>query len=571
MGEKPDTFERLVLTMESSERRELLRQLAERTESKNEEYKTQDARVEVVPPGEDSSPERQYTAQPFIVRLWFALIAFFSSSTPVQAYSSYMVKILGRKLARQYSPYISVRQRSYTNDFHRELVRLREAQTFFSSLLDEYESNKGGFFVILSSLAMKKTFEAIGAAANPFTEPYDRDTGKDVRTSCLRAIDSVLLSIPDDERARLYQASRAIEWIRRFIALPIDRILLRFSVMNDLKQGCPLDTVSDEIESLASTLASARKIPILTLEAMYLFSVQETMRDSGFDLERDCSAFLTGASRHLSSIREFKGAIPIEDFVRFAVGNVNWKPVIFEGGEDWFQLFKNAWKKRFEERWSEWNRLHRRSMLKSRIVSFLGVPEMPRLEYHPWEGLWLPLTLRRELSVSFLKGLFNSVYPSSMMRPLKILLVEGDFYRRENLMEFTDAFSTLEHQQSLLQTFETRLSPKGDIGEGFELIQRERIATVKGKARLENLMLTTESETELLLSRVVTALRSIDLILTGVSDVVRGGPYETLINMASIQGKQNERFRKELMTVRQLAKDALFILSDAEVIEKESL
>ncbi len=571
MGEKPDTFERLVLTMESSERRELLRQLAERTESKNEEYNTQDARVEVVPPGEDSSPERQYTAQPFIVRLWFALIAFFSSSTPVQAYSSYMVKILGRKLARQYSSYISVRQRSYTNDFHRELVRLREAQTFFSSLLDEYESNKGGFFVILSSLAMKKTFEAIGAAANPFTEPYDRDTGKDVRTSCLRAIDSVLLSIPDDERARLYQASRAIEWIRRFIALPIDRILLRFSVMNDLKQGCPLDTISDEIESLASTLASARKIPILTLEAMYLFSVQETMRDSGFDLERDCSAFLTGASRHLSSIREFKGAIPIEDFVRFAVGNVNWKPVIFEGGEDWFQLFKNAWKKRFEERWSEWNRLHRLSMLKSRIVSFLGVPEMPRLEYHPWEGLWLPLTLRRELSVSFLKGLFNSVYPSSMMRPLKILLVEGDFYRRENLMEFTDAFSTLEHQQSLLQTFETRLSPKGDIGEGFELIQRERIATVKGKARLENLMLTTESETELLLSRVVTALRSIDLILTGVSDVVRGGPYETLINMASIQGKQNERFRKELMTVRQLAKDALFILSDAEVIEKESL
>ena len=571
MGEKPDTFERLVLTMESSERRELLRQLAERAESRDDEYKTQDARVEVVPPGEDSSPERQFKAQPFVIRLWFALAAFFSATTPVQAYSAYMVQILARKLARQYSRYVDVRQRAYTTEFHRELARLREAQTFFSSLLDAYEANKGGFFVILSSLAMKKTFEAIGAAANPFSEPYDRDTGKDVRASCLRAIDAVLLSIPEDERARLYQASRAIEWIRRFIAVPVERMLLRFSVMNDLKQAGPLDTIADETESLATTLASARKIPILTLEAMYLFSTQDTARDSGFDLEKECSEFLAAASRHLSSIREFRGAVPVEDFVRLSVGDVNWKPAVAEGGEDWFQLFKNAWKKRFEERWSEWNRLHRISTLKSRIVAFLGVSEMPRLEYHPWEGLWLPLALRRELSVCFLKGLFDSVYPSSMMRPLKILLVEGDFYRRENLMEFTDAFSALEHQQSLLQTFETRLSPKGDIGEGFELIQRERIATVKGKARLANLMLTTESETELLISRVVAALRSLDLVLSGVIEVVRGGPYETLVNMASIQGKQNERFRKELSTVRQLAKEALFILSDAEVIEKESL
>ncbi len=571
MGEKPDTFERLVLTMESTERRDLLRQLAERTESRNEDYKTQDARVEVVPPGEEFSPERQYTAQPFIVRLWFALMAFFSSTTALQAYSAYLVRVLGRKLARQYSAFIDVRQRSYTNDFHRELVRLRDAQAFFTALLVEYEANKGGFFVILSSLAMKKTFETIGEAANPFSEPYDRETGKDVRNSCLRAIDSVLLSIPEDERARLYQAARAIEWIRLFTSVPIDRILLRFSVMNDLKQGCPLDTVSDEIECLASALASGRKIPVLMLEAMYLFAMQDTMRQAGFDLERECSAFLAEASRHLLSIKEFKGAIPLEDFVRFSAGNVNWRPQILEGGEDWFQLFKNAWKKRFEERWTEWNRLHRLAMLKSRIVTFLGAKEMPKLEYHPWEGMWMPLSLRRELSVCFLKGLFESVYPSTIMRPLKILLVEGDFYRRENLMEFTDAFSALEHQQSLLQTFESRLSPKGDIGEGFELIQREKIATVKGKARLENLMLTTESETELLISRVVAALRSVDLILTGVIDVVRGGPYETLVNMASIQGKQNERFRKELANVRQIAKEALFILSDAEVIEKESL
>jgi len=189
--------------------------------------------------------------------------------------------------------------------------------------------------------------------------------------------------------------------------------------------------------------------------------------------------------------------------------------------------------------------------------------------YHPWEGMWLPLSLSRELTIAFLKGVFRKLYPAVIMKPLKVLLIEGDFYRRENLVEYTDAFSTLEHQQQVLDTFETRLSPKGDIGEGFELIQREKIATVKGKARLENLMLSIESEAEMIAGRVISAFRSMDAILGGVLNVVRGGPYETLINLASIQGKQNDKFRKDLAGVCQLMRDIIEILEEIQRIEKE--
>ena len=60
------------------------------------------------------------------------------------------------------------------------------------------------------------------------------------------------------------------------------------------------------------------------------------------------------------------------------------------------------------------------------------------------------------------------------------------------------------------------------------------MATVKGKARLENMMLTTDSETETIIGKAVTAFTSMDLILGGILDVVRAG-YETLVNLASIQ------------------------------------
>lgn len=206
-------------------------------------------------------------------------------------------------------------------------------------------------------------------------------------------------------------------------------------------------------------------------------------------------------------------------------------------------------------------------MLEKRMLAMLGLPELPSIDNRPWEGMWLPLTLRRELAVCFLKGVFQKLYPTILMRPLKILLIEADFYRRENLVEFTDAFSTLEHQQQVLDDFETRLSPKGDLGEGFILVQREKTATVKGKARLENLMLTTDAEAEMIVGKVLSAMRSMDAIIDGILNVIRGGPYETLVNLASIQGKQNEKFRKELGSVRHRMQDIVSILEEIKQIE----
>ena len=129
----------------------------------------------------------------------------------------------------------------------------------------------------------------------------------------------------------------------------------------------------------------------------------------------------------------------------------------------------------------------------------------------------------------------------------------------------------LEHFQRDIEAFENRLAPKGDIGEGFALIQKEKMATVKGKARLENMMLSTDSEVEAIIARSMAAFKSIDLILGGVIDLVRGGPYETLVNLAALQGKQNESFRKELIHTRHLIREASTILNDAEIIEKDSL
>jgi len=572
MNELPDTFERLVLSLESSERQELLRQLAEMTELQVEEVRALRAGTgPVVEEERAAGSEKKLMEEPFIVRLWFTICAFFTSSSPTRLYSAYLVSNLGKELSRAYGRYFSLHQRSYTDAMYQEFVKIRRAQVFFASLLESYELDKGDFFVVLGSMLMKNTCAALATASNPFSVPYDEAPNRDVRASLLREMEAAFLAVPEDERSRMHQAALAIEWLRSFCAIPVERILQRFGSVENVGETCLIDSIKDEMEVLVGVFSAARKVPVLLLEALFLFTKQDAMTEGKFDLESECKKFVGDATDNLGLIRGVKSCVPLVDFVRYTLNDVSWQPVNQEKAEDWFLLFKSAWKRRFDEKWAEWNRLHRRSMLEKRILSFLGIPALPTLAFRPWEGLWIPLSFRNDLSIAFLKGLFSVVYPAVIMKPLKILLIEGDFYRRENLVEYTDAFSVLEHQTQVIEMFERRLSEKGDFGEAFMIVERERMITIKGKARLENLMVSVELEAGGIVNRTLDAFRSIDAILGGVLSVVRGGPYETLANLSSVQGKFNERFRKDLQQVRQLLQTATEILSEASVIEKEIL
>ncbi|MCD1655227.1 DUF5312 domain-containing protein [Treponema zuelzerae] len=563
-----DTFERLVISLESAERKDMLRKLAELSELSEAESNLSAESKRL--PGQDRiSPEAQLLEQPVWVRFWYTMRAFLSSSSPTRAYADHLVRVLGRDLSRVCGDMIEPRTRTYSSGFQVKLGELRRSQAFFRSLLTAYENDKGGFYLILGSLLMKDCDAELVKASDPFAVPFQEDPGRDLRVSITRSMEKAFMSISEQERLRMYQSAQAIEWLKTFCDLAFDRMIARFGFVGSGKDGCLVDSIAEDVRALANILAGGKRVPVLLLESLFLFSIQPRLGEDKFDIDRECRSFVDSATAHLTTIRRFKSTVPVAGFVRFTLRDVAWSPSPVEGGEDWFGYYKLAWKKRFDGRWTEWSRLHRKAMMEKRILTMLDLPELPSLLYHPWEGMWLPLSLSRELTIAFLKGVFRKLYPAVIMKPLKVLLIEGDFYRRENLVEYTDAFSTLEHQQQVLDTFETRLSPKGDIGEGFELIQREKIATVKGKARLENLMLSIESEAEMIAGRVISAFRSMDAILGGVLNVVRGGPYETLINLASIQGKQNDKFRKDLAGVRQLMRDIIEILEEIQRIEKE--
>lgn len=563
---KKDTFDELVKSLADTERREMLNRLADVTE-------VETAISNAVPESENffdikaNAKEKkvQLSDESLLVRLWFKILAFFSSSTPDEKYHDYLVMDLGKRIERKFGTYISIQRRMYTDAMYQDLSFLNTARNFFIPLMAEYEKQRGDFYILLSSLIAPESYKNISAALDPFTESYEEeDIPKDIRSSFLKKMEKAFTEFSADEKNKMYQAAQAAQWLSSFCSLQLDRLVLQFSDMTGKGQMCLLDAVVDDLKKLASVLSSALKIPMLLVEALYIFSEQDKIQDSSFSLDQECAKFVKVAVNYLLGITSFKSRIPVADFVRFSCGDILWEPDIERQGEDWFNLFKSAWKKRFEKRLGEWIKLHDKFILKKKALVFLGCTEAPSLEFTPWDAVWFPMKFRREPVFLFLKAFFSSVYPRQISKNLKIILVEGDFYKRENLVEFTDAFNVLEHQKQDISDFEHRLSPKGDLGEGFALALTEKIGTHNGKSRLEHLMANVESETEVFYTRVLSAFQSMDAILGGILDVSRGGPYETLINMAAIQGKQNETFRKDLSAVRFKIQEGIEILSSLE-------
>ena len=286
-------------------------------------------------------------------------------------------------------------------------------------------------------------------------------------------------------------------------------------------------------------------------------------------MDEESVEFISQASHALETIREFSVRIPILDLARYTLICIPWEPQCLEGGEDWFQLFKVAWKKRFAERWQLWASEQRRVQLSHQMLDLLKTDRLEPLPYRPWEDSWLVLQFKREFSFSFLASFFSRLYPTFVQPVLKTLLMEGNFYRRENLAEYTNAFTVLEKQQSCINTFESRLSPEGEIGAAFLQLREKTIASLKSKSSLEALMKSIETEAKQIIASSQNALKILCALLNGFIDGNKNSVYAPLLNWLNIQGNDNADFRKRVEGVKKLLQEVTNILMEADKIEAD--
>lgn len=565
MKREQSTFDQLVKSLSTEETQQMLSSIRSGISNViNESEQSLKTDVRVIKLKKPADFEKES----FFVKLLLAIKSFFKSVPIEVLYTDELIKRMGRSLKYIAKDYVNIGKGFYTNIFYERLRKLHIAQMLFSTLLATYNSSKGHFYMLLSSFCAPNCYEKLIRETNPFSIKPDSEVSSNIRTGFLRKIDAVFSIMTDEEKSEMYKSAQAVEWMKAFCDIQIDKMLLRFSSMENEEMVCQAITIRSEIELLAGILSSKKEINNNLLQALFLMQSEGNICDDKIN-KNDIEQFINNATEAIGNVTSFFKKIPLIDIVAYFKKDIDWVPNRVDGGEDWFIYFKQAWYERFNKNWSEWSYEQRKVNLTTQIIELLQIDSLESLNFSPWDNLWIDCTFKKEFLFLFYKSLFNSFYKEKILPTLKIILLNGSFYRNENLSEFTSSYNLLERRKFDFENYEKRLSPNGDIGISFSRIREEKTATLKNKNQIEALMRSVELEAKQLIDTTVEAFKSIETVLVGIIGGKRTSIYASLTNWASILGSQTSKFHADVNEVRKQIHLILDLNSMVEKLEIE--
>lgn len=564
--DKYTSFDRLVLGISNEERVDLLKKLESNAdpEKQNIEVKNKnsDGNIDIT---------IRYQRESFFVRLWLRLKSLFTSNGIEYIYNEYLISNIAKDIEKNNPNIIDYKNGYLLTDFYTMLKELKNVADFFKSDISVYEENQGAFFVFLGSLFSPELSETLETEVSPYKYGLDREVTSELRASLIRKMEEILHSIPADKRTKLYDAIRSIEWLKHFTKLPFERFLSKFNNLIPGKDTCLIDSVNSELTAFARVLCNGKKIQTEVLEALYLFSVQSqeiiaSEKPSEDSVNQGCSEYLKKSIEQISLIKMFITTIPIEAIATISTNSSSYEVGKLDGVEDWFIKYKNHWRKMFDQRWENWLRDKKKYAINAKIKELFDTDTFPFIPNRPWQEIWGGITFPREYTLGFMYAFFQKIYPE-YNKVLKVIMVEGDFANRENRVEFTDTYNMLNHIAQTIANINEQLSPRGAYGISFNNVIKDSLRTIQGQSKINNLLTTIEKEVASLTTHFANSCRAMNLIFTGILSLEKNSRYDSLVNIATIQGKTNILFRQQMKDVNVGFGEVLDLIKNLEAID----
>ena len=521
------------------------------------------ASVEMQGPKVVPDIELQLKNESFFSRLWLLIKSIFTNTDIKTLYNAQIVLRKGHEIEKKAPNIMDVTRRVFLKGFFDQVEQLEKCAEFFSAGMEIYDADQGGFYVFLSSLIAPEVNGKIAEEINPLALPFSREVTSELRLSMTRNLDSTLQSMSSIKRAALYSAVCNTEWIRQFVHLPFQRVLSSFTEENG-QMTCPFDNIKGEISQFARVLCNGKAIQSEVLEAFFVlsFNMTESSKD-GFT--EKMSRYMEEAASNISLIKMFISAVPLRAIGSVVWFDAFWVPEKPEGSEDWFVKYKAAWRRNFDRQWEQWIADRKKHLAEEAMRETFGFKSLPVLPHRPWCSILGGVSFMYDYVLGFISAFYDSVYPD-YTKLLKILMVEGVFYQKENLVELTDVCSELDRQRTALKRFKAGIAPEGEGGMMFENLTKENLLNPKDKAKLDSLMKSLETDAALILAQWCASSRTVELILKGIITGARSSRYDTLSNLSSIQGQHNEKFRHKVDQMQLGFERALEIVKDLETI-----
>ncbi len=477
------------------------------------------------------------------------------------------LKVLARLADQRLPGVVDYRRGLVAAPLLEELTKLRDSARFFYGVLERsFDRDRPSFYAFLASLTMPDINARLIAETDPlvWAEGHPEAEDPEVRQVVLAAFDEILLTFTEEGRRRMYADIRCLFFLKRLSGFLFDRLLMAFkSTGADSGPVASFSEVAELLVELGDILFSLSIPPSLELmESIFLFVEKERLEKDGEAFEGVLKTDLGQAESALARIRAFNRRVPLVDLVRLATENPGHSPRELAAGEDWLVVFRSFWKGRIEQGLDELRKQRRYRRLKEEMADFVGQAPPPAFVHigHE-EGQDRPPVVQ-DLSLGFVDSFSRGAFSREFQRPLKLVLMDGDFYRKDNRLEFTDAFDILSRGSEVVMAFDARLGPEGEIGQAWMAARREVSSVAIKRRKMQSIARSAQDESERIIRDYAAGLIVMTRVLYGILKGEAGGRFDSLSNLSFLDGKANKDFQRGLSLAKDRCEKALSLLGE---------
>jgi hypothetical protein len=554
-------FSRLVSELSLKERARLLEKL------RSQSTLLQSPLYEEVSDEPAEKIEIRFNGLPWYRRLWFHVLSFFNSRAPLKLFEDYLMSRIARSVEEAAPGFYNYQKDLLLPKFQEMLVYLRDGSRFLYEALDSsFNRDKGALMVFLGSLEMPDIHGLIQNNTDPavLAERFPGISEAELRQKAYRAMEEAVSGVSDGQKSVMYYNARSLFCLKQLSSFLFDRMINAF-IVDSAYHGsiCPSASIRDQLLALNNILTSLKDPPPLTLlSSLFVFVLSEKEDDPGFDIQIEMRKLLSRAEASIEAVRTFNKQVPLTQLLRCMSRNMDISPRNIGGGEDWFAVYREHWKRLIDEQFSVFIKNKKQNDMQNSLRYFLKGNSLKMLENMGSESNAAGVPVREAFCLSFLKTFYTVVFMGEINKILRPILLDGEFIKKENRTEFAEYYNTIIKLEDLIQHFDQLLSPGGDIGKRYSQAKAE-ITSLPFKRRKIQIVLQEASKIARgIIDQTRDAMEGMMMILGGIIKKSVDEKYDSLSNpaifgrpAAFFDGLQSciDQFRKALRLMGDIA------------------
>lgn len=507
----------------------------------------------------------------YVEKILIFFMALFSSRSYEKTTQDYYLDRLAKKLDRGYGGLFSLKD----GILHAEMGKMfKEASGSFGILRPVVKrafQNKSDFIAFLAAWVLPVIQTRLTAETDPWrvAEEGSLTDYSEIRKVVDGKKEEIFQEITKADRDEIYGMVRALHALNHLLSFPMEKLVNEFTGPGNTPRPCPVREVRELLGDFANRLAGLNvEVPPFLLEVLFLYG--KDLHDEGADsaVMEELKVFLKAGQTGLVRIKRLKTQVPFERMLKVINKSIDYILVVsLPGGEEWFALFRRFWEEKIQGRLVSFQRERKRQDLAAQGAAFLGRPQLDLLPNYIGRKVGEGFTLENEISAALLLGFYQDVFLNRINSMLKLIQVDGDFYKDQNRDEFDSAykgiFSAFDNQRKL----SVSLRPEGDLGKKLQLLQRQTGSREKRLTDLKEFYKPVERDVKKNIDSFLNYLDVLCKVVGGILFGEVGGRYDSLSNLSYLGGSNNERIIRSLSDVysdMKKAMDLFYQLQDLE-------